>query len=140
MSGGFLSHFSYLFMEVYIIGLVALVLWIFHFRYLWSRMGRILAGVVIVTLYALPLDMLGVANQWGGFNPDYVLGIAFFGGILYLEEIIFWLGTSFVTLCAVMIFAELERRNVPWWILPAGIIVPIDWLSRLFEPQSPHKP
>ena len=128
----FLRHFTYLFMEIYIIGGVAFVLWIFHFRYLWSLRYRILFGVLIVTVYALPMDALAVRKSWGGFNPAYITGIIFFGGALHLEEVIFWLGTSFVTLSAVVLFAELEDQGVPWWALPAAVILPISLMVSIF--------
>lgn len=128
----FLRHFTYLFMEAYIIGGVAFVLWVFHFRYLWSLRYRILVGVLIVSMYALPIDALAVRKGWGGFNPAYITGITFFGGILHLEEIFFWLGTSFVTLSAVMLFAEVEDRGVPWWALPAAVILPISLMVSIF--------
>lgn len=124
-----LRPFTYLAMEVQIIGSVAFVLWLIHFRFLWARWRQILLGVLLVSVYALPIDALAVANDWGGFNPAYVSGIYFFDGSLLLEEIVFWLGTSFVTISAVMIFMELERRHVPWWLLPAGVIFPIEWLA-----------
>jgi len=41
------------------------------------------------------------------------------------------LGTSFVTISAVLIFAELERRGVPRWLLAAGVVLPIEILERL---------
>ncbi len=135
----FFQHFVYLFMEVYIIGAVTVMLWGFHFRFLWKMRGRILLGMALVCAYTLPMDALAVAWQWGGFNPAYVTGIAFFHGTLHLEEIVFWLGTSMVTISAVMIFAELQRRGVPFWALPAGVIVPIDAMVSLFEPVSPHQ-
>ena len=118
-----LSHLIYFFMEAYIIGGVAFVLWAFHFHFLWQRRWVILLGTLIVTAYALPLDALAVARGWGGFNPAYVSGIYFFGGSLLLEEILFWLGTSFVTISAVLIFAELERRGTPSWLLAAGVVL-----------------
>jgi hypothetical protein len=85
----------------------------------------ILLGVFIISAYALPLDALAVARGWGGLNPSYVSGVYFFGSLL-LEEIIFWLGTSFVTISAVLIFAKLERRGVPWWALAAGVFLPLE--------------
>lgn len=126
-----LRHLTYLFLEGYIIGGVATVLWLAHLRFLWQRRKPILLGTLLVSVYALPLDALGVARGWGGFNPAYVYGIYFFGGSLLLEEILFWLGTSFVTISAVLIFAELERRGVPWWALPAGVVLPVEWLAGL---------
>jgi lycopene cyclase domain-containing protein len=119
-----LSHLTYLLMETFIIGGVAFVLWVFHFLFLWRHRWTILLGTLIVTAYTLPLDALAVARGWGGFNPVYVSGIYFFGGSLLLEEVIFWLGTAFVTISAVLIFAELERRAVPKWLLAAGVILP----------------
>ena len=113
-----LVRLTYLAMETYIIGGVAVVLWLSHFRFLWERRWMILLGVLLVSVYALPLDAAAVARGWGRFNPDYVSGIYFFGGSLLLEEIIFWLGTLFVAISAVLIFAELERRRVPWCCLP----------------------
>lgn len=127
----FLRRFTYLVMEVEIIGAVAFVLWALHFRFLWTRRRRILLGILLVSAYALPMDALAVANGWGGFNPAYISGIYFFDGSLLLEEITFWLGTSFVTISAVMIFAELERRGVPFWLLPLGVFLPIDLLDDL---------
>ncbi|MBU4226409.1 MAG: hypothetical protein KKC71_11400 [Chloroflexi bacterium] len=127
----FLLRFTYLIMEAYIIGGVTIVLWPAHFRFLWERRWIILLGTLLVSAYALPLDAWAVARGWGGFNPAYVSGIYFFGGSLLLEEIIFWLGTSFVTISAVLIFAELERRGVPWWVLPVGVVLPIEWLGGL---------
>ena len=124
-----LSRFTYLFMEGYIVGGVATVLWLAHFRFLWKRRWGILLGTLLVSGYALPLDAWAVARGWGGFNPAYVSGIYFFGGSLLLEEILFWLGTSFVTISAVLLFAELERRGVPWWALPAGVVLPVEWLA-----------
>ncbi|MEJ2600676.1 MAG: hypothetical protein P8Z00_20265 [Anaerolineales bacterium] len=126
-----LSHLAYLLMEAYIIGGVAIVLWAFHFRFLWQRRGVILLGTLIVSLYALPLDALAVARGWGGFNPAYVSGIYFFGGSLLLEEIFFWLGTSFVTISAVLIFAELQRREIPGWLLAAGVFLPLEIFDSL---------
>lgn len=126
-----LRRLTYLALEAYIIGGVAVALWLFHFRFLWERRWGILLGTLLVSAYALPLDAWAVARGWGGFNPSYVSGIYFFGGSLLLEEIIFWLGTSLVTVSAVLIFAELERRDVPWWALPAGVVLPIEWLAAL---------
>lgn len=113
-------------------GGVALVLWGIHFRFLWAYRTRILIGVALVCAYALPMEVFALSNHWGGFNPVYVLGITFFGGMIYLEEIVFWAGTSLVTISAVFIFAELEERGVPWWALPAGILLPVDWLASAF--------
>ena len=128
----FLAHFTYLFMEVYIISAVAFLLWALHFRFLWQRRSRILIGVALVTVYALPLDALGVVRGWGRFNPAYVTGITFFGGALHLEEIIFWLGTSFVVISAVFILAELQDRGAPWWALAFAIFLPFDLVASLF--------
>lgn len=127
----FLRRFTYLAMEAHFIGGVAVVLWLFHFRFLWERRWGILLGTLLISVSALPLDAWAVARGWGGFYPVYVSGIYFFGGSLLLEEIIFWQGTSFVTISAVLIFAELERRGVPWWALPAGVVLPIEWLAAL---------
>lgn len=124
-----LRRFTYLAMEVQIIGGVAFILWLFHFPFLRARWRQILLGVLLVSAYTLPIDALAVANGWGSFNPAYVSGVYFFGGSLLLEEIIFWLGTSFVTISAVTIFMELERRGVPWWLLVAGVVLPIEWLT-----------
>lgn len=131
----FLSRLTYLAMEGFFIGSVAAALWLFHFRFLWARRWRILAGVALVSAYALPLDAWAVARGWGGFNPAYVSGLYFFGSLL-LEEVIFWLGTSLVTISAVLIFAELERRGVPWWALPAGVILPLEFFDGFNRPQS----
>jgi lycopene cyclase domain-containing protein len=131
---------TYLLLESYLIGGVAVTLWAFHFRYLWTRRWRILLGICLVLIYALPLDALAVAYGWGGFNPAYVSGVYFFNGSLLLEEIIFWAGTSLVTLSAVMIFAELERRGVPWWALPAGVLLPIDCLADPASAGHRHHP
>lgn len=101
-------------------------------------MGAALAHpgrVVVVSAYALPLDSWAVARGWGGFNPAYVSGLYFFGSLL-LEEVIFWLGTSFVTVSAVLIFVELERRGVPWWALPAAGVLPLEFFDDLGRPQS----
>ncbi len=73
-----LRHFTYLSMEVLIIGGVAFILWAFHFIFLWRRRYAVLTGTVIVTAYALPLDAFAVAQGWGGFNPAYVSGILLF--------------------------------------------------------------
>lgn len=134
----FLGRFAYLFMEAYIIGVVTVVLWLAHFRFLWERRWIILLGTLLVSAYTLPLDAWAVANSWGGFNPAYVSGVYFFGGSLLLEEIIFWLGTASVTISAVLIFAELERRGVPRWMLPAGVILPIEWLAEQTAPGVQH--
>lgn len=125
----FLRRFTYLTMEAYFIGGVAIVLWLVHFRFLGQRRWSILVGTLLVSAYALPLDAWAVAQGWGSFNPAYVSGIYVFGGSLLLEEVIFWLGTSFVTISAVLIFAELERRGVPWWALPAGVVLPLEWVA-----------
>jgi lycopene cyclase domain-containing protein len=135
----YLPHLTYLFMEVYIIGAVAFVLWIFHLRFLWRRRWWILLGTAIVTVYALPMDAAAIALHWGGFYPQYVTGITFFGGSLALEEIIFWLGTSFVTVSAVMIFAELERKGTPWWLLPVSIILPVPVVEDLIKQMGLHQ-
>ncbi len=130
-----LGRLTYLVMEGFIIGGVAAALWLFHFRFLWARRWRILAGVAFVSAYALPLDAWAVAAGWGGFNPAYVSGLYFFGSLL-LEEVIFWLGTSFVTIAAVLIFAELERRGVPWWALPVAVVLPLEFFDNFGRPQS----
>lgn len=135
----FLRRFIYLAMEVEIIGGVAFVLWALHFHFLWARRHRILLGVLLISTYALPMDALAVANGWGGFNPAYVSGVYFFNSSLLLEEIIFWLGTSFVTISAVMIFAESERRGVPFWLLPLGVFLPIDLLDDFASGQSARR-
>lgn len=124
-----LGRLTYLAMEVYFIGSVAAVLWLSHLRFLWARRWRILLGTLMVSAYSLPLDAWAVAHGWGRFNPEYVSGIYFFRHSLLLEEIIFWLGTSFVSISAVLVFAELERRGVPWWALALGVAVPIGWLT-----------
>lgn len=134
-----LLRLTYLAMEAFFIGSVASVLWFFHARFLWERRWIILLGVLLICAYALPLDAWAVANGWGGFNPRYVSGIYFFGGSLLLEEIIFWLGTSFVTISAVMIFAELERDGVPWWVLPVGVVLPTEWMLQIFAQGIQHQ-
>ena len=134
----FLRRFTYLVMEAYIIGGVAVVVLSLHFRFLWERRWMLLLGTLLVSAYALPLDAWAVAHGWGGFNPAYVSGIYFFGGSLLQEEIIFWLGTSFVTISAVLIFAELEGRGVPWWVLPVGVFLPIEWLAEQTAPGVRH--
>lgn len=48
---------------------------------------------------------------------------------LMTSEVIFWLGTSQVTILALLIFAEVEWRGVPWWTLPAGVVLPIEWVA-----------
>lgn len=48
---------------------------------------------------------------------------------LMTSEAIFWPSTSQVTISAVWIFAELERRGVPWWALPAGVVLPVEWVA-----------
>lgn len=131
-----LSHLIYIFMEAYLVGGVAFVLWAFHFRFLWRHRKTILMGTLIVTAYALPLDAIAVARGWGGFNPTYVSGIYFFGGSLLLEEVLFWLGTSFVTISAVLIFAELEQRGTPRWLLAAGVFLPIEIFDSLIRRRS----
>lgn len=132
-------HLTYFATQVYFIGGVALVLWLFHFRYLWERRQVILISTVLVSLYALPIDAWAVAHGWGGFNPDYVSGIYFFGSLL-LEEVSFWLGTSFVTVSAVLIFAELERRAVPWWMLPAAVVLPLAFFANIdFQRLGPEQ-
>lgn len=136
MTAAFFRHFTYLAMEAYFLGGVAFVLWAFHFRFLWKRRWRILLGVVLVSAYALPLDALAISRGWGRFNPDYITNVYFFGNALLLEEVMFWIGTSLVTISAVMIFAELERRGTPWWVLPAGIFLPLE-LFRSFEGTAP---
>ncbi len=133
----FLLRFTYLAMEAYIIGGVTVVLWLAHFRLLWERRWIILIGALLISAYALPLDAVAVANNWGGFNPAYVSGIYFFGGSLLLEEIIFWLGTASVSISAVLIFAELERRGLPWWVLPAGVILPLELFDGFSQPTTP---
>jgi lycopene cyclase domain-containing protein len=132
----FLRHFTYLFMEAFIIGGVAFVLWAFHFRFLWARRWRILLGVVLISAYTLPMDALAISQGWGGFNPAYISGIYFLDRALLLEEIIFWSGTSFVTISAVLIFGELERRGVPWWALAFGVVIPLEWIISAFSPAS----
>jgi lycopene cyclase domain-containing protein len=136
MLGIDLSRLIYIFMEAYLIGGVAFVLWAFHFRFLWHHRKVITLGTSIVTAYALPLDAIAVARGWGGFNPAYVSGIYFFGGSLLLEEVLFWLGTSFVTISAVLIFAELERRGTPRWLLAAGVFLPIEIFDSLIRRRS----
>jgi lycopene cyclase domain-containing protein len=131
-----LSHLAYLLMEAYIIGGVAFVLWAFHFHFLWQRRWVILLGTLMVSTYALPLDAIAVARGWGGFNPIYVSGIYFFGGSLLLEEVFFWLGTSFVTISAVLIFAELQRRGAPGWLLAAGVFLPLEIFDSLVRSPS----
>ncbi len=127
----FIHRLTYLAAEAYFIGGVAGVLWVSHLRFLWARRWPILVTTLTVSAYAIALDAWAVAQGWGGFNPKYVSGIYLLGGSLLLEEIIFWLGTSMVTSLAVLIFAELERRGVPWWALPAGVVLPIEWMVGL---------
>ena len=140
MTPGMIHHLAYLVMETCIIGGVAFVLWAFHFRFLWKRRWRILLGTGLVSVYALPLDAFAVAHHWGGFNPEYVSGIYFFGGTLLLEEIIFWVGTALVTISAVMIFAELENHGVSWWKLPAAVILPFDIFTEFNRPSIQQPP
>lgn len=127
---------TYFATQVYFIGSVAGILWLSHFRFLWRRRRVIVLATLLVALYALPIDAWAVAQGWGGFNPDYVSGIYFFGGSLLLEEVGFWVGTPFVTVSAVLIFAELERRHVPWWMLPAGVALPFAF----FDGLQSHRP
>lgn len=136
----FLLRFTYLVMEAYIIGGVTVVLWLAHFRLLWERRWIILIGTLLISAYALPLDAVAVARGWGGFNPPYVSGIYSFGSSLLLEEIIFWLGTASVTISAVLIFAEFERRGVAWWVLPAGVILPLESFNGFSQLKVPANP
>jgi len=136
----FLFRFTYLVMEAFIIGGVTVVLWLAHFHFLWERRWMILLGTLLVSAYALPLDALAVARGWGGFNPAYVSGIYLFDGSLLLEEIIFWLGTVSVTISAVLIFAELESHGMPWWVLPVGVFLPLEFFDELRRPETSVNP
>jgi lycopene cyclase domain-containing protein len=131
-----LPRLTYFLMEASIIGGVAAVVWLFHIRFLWGQRKPILLGTLLVSAYALPLDAIAVARGWGGFNPAYVSGVYFFGGALLLEEVFFWLGTSFVIISAVLIFAELERRGAPWWALPAAILLPLEFFDGFYQPEA----
>lgn len=124
-----LRRFMYLVMEVQIIAGVGFVLWIFHLPFLRSSWRQILLGVLLVSAYTLPIDALSAPSGWGGINQAYVSGIYLFGGSLLLEEVVFWVGTSFVTISAVTILMELERRRVPWRLVAAGVVLPIEWLA-----------
>ncbi|MCG3209710.1 MAG: hypothetical protein FOGNACKC_03337 [Anaerolineae bacterium] len=70
----FLTRLTYLALEGFIIGGVAAALWLFHFHFLWARRWRILAGVVLVSAYALPLDAWAVAAFqpicWQRYSPS----------------------------------------------------------------------
>lgn len=125
----FLAHFTYLGYQAYFIGLAVAIEWGLHYRRLWRRRWRILAAVVIITLYGGALDAWAVSQGWGWFNPRLITNLWF--GSLLLEELTFWIGTSLATVSAVHIFAGLEAAGAPWWRLPADFIVNSDAIQAL---------
>lgn len=120
-----LERWTYLATEVVIIGGALVFIVAFHFPVLW-RQGRALAlTTVLVTLYGAVLDALAIANGWGWFNPALTSGI-WFGSLLF-EELIFWVGTAFVTGAAALVMAAAVDHGIPWWALPWALFFP-SWL------------
>ncbi len=127
----FLAPFTYLAYQAYFIGLALLIEWGLHYRRLWRRRWRILAAVVLITLYGGGLDAWAVSQGWGWFNPRLITNVWF--GPLLLEELTFWIGTSLATVSVVHIFADLEEAGAPWWCLPADFIFYSDAVQALVE-------
>ena len=117
-----LARLTYLEMEVAIIGSALIFVVLFHFPILWRQWRALALATALVVVYGAALDAWAIANGWGWFNPALTSGIWF--GSLLLEELVFWLGTAFVTVAAALVMAEAIDRGVPWWVLPLALVFP----------------
>ncbi len=120
-----LVRFSYLEMEVALIGGAFVFVVLFHFPILWRQWRALASATVFVVIYGSALDAWAIRNGWGWFNPALTSGI-WFGSLLF-EELIFWLGTAFVTVAAALVMAEAIDHGVPWWALAIALMFP-SWL------------
>lgn len=119
------ARFTYLGMEMVILGSVLLFVVSFHFPILRRQWRALLLTTLLVTLYGSALDAWAIQNDWGWFNPALTSGIWF--GTLLLEELIFWLGTGFVTAAMTLVMAEGVERRIAWWALLVAFAFP-SWL------------
>ncbi len=122
---GAFGRFTYLAMEAAVIGSALGFFLVFHTPILWRQWRALGLGTVLIAIYGSALDAWAVRSGWGWFNPDLTSGIWL--GTLLLEEIVFWIGTAFVTAMAALVMAEAADRGVPWWALPVALVFPL-WL------------
>lgn len=120
-----LARFTYLEMQVAIIGGAFVFVVLFHLPVLWRQWRTLLLATALIVLYGTALDAWAIRSGWGWFNPALTSGIWF--GSLLLEEAIFWLGTAFVTVAAALVMAEAIDHGIPWWALPVVLMFP-SWL------------
>ncbi len=120
-----LALFSYLEMEVALIGGALVFVVLFHLPILWRQWRALLLATALIAMYGSALDAWAIRNRWGWFNPALTSGIWF--GSLLLEELIFWVGTAFVTVAAALVMAEAIDHGVPWWALAVALMFP-SWL------------
>lgn len=120
-----LGRWTYLATEVAMIGGVLVFIVAFHFPVLWRQWRALLLTTALVAIYGSALDAWAIRKGWGWFNPALTSGI-WFGSLLF-EELIFWLGTAFVTVSAALVMAEAMDRGIPWWALPLALAFP-SWL------------
>lgn len=118
-------HLTYFAMQAFIIGGAVGYMVVAHLPVLWSRRRPLLLATLLIVIYGCALDAWAIHSGWGWFDPRLVSGVWL--GDLLLEELSFWTGTAFVTVAAALVMAEATERHIPWWVLPATLVLP-SWL------------
>lgn len=95
---------------------------------LWQHRGAVLAAIIIPTVYLSYADGLAIDGGTWTINPEQSFNI-FLGGVLPIEEAIFFLVTNTLVVLGLTLFGaqESQRRIPAQWSL---------WLRRVTRPQS----
>lgn len=95
---------------------------------LWRHRKAVLTAIIIPTVYLSYADGLAIDGGTWTINPEQSLNI-FLGGVLPIEEAIFFLVTNVLVVLGLTLFGAQESQNrVP---LPLNT-----WLRRVTRPQS----
>lgn len=82
---------------------------------LWRRRGRLLAALIPVVLYLCAADAFAIYQSIWTISPQHSLGILI-GGLLPLEEVVFFLLTSTLISCGLVLggVMRLQKMVAPW--------------------------
>lgn len=102
-----LSYFIY---ELIFAGGAILIEWVFHGRFLWSKMSIILRTVALFVLYSLIADNVALSLGIWAHNRSKILNIWFLG--IPLEEIVFFVLVAIAVSSAVLVFADFGDKGI----------------------------